>query len=87
MGFKKIVTLCCDGPCGTVLDRTEKAPVGWVKLTIVTYERLENGEKPKFKPSAAWLCPGCSLATTEILKRAHIALQQGMSDKEESAGG
>ena len=77
MGFKKLISLVCDGPCGAVLPETEKAPVGWNKVTVTEYERLDIGQKPSKRPLAMWLCPKCSANLLEILKKSHYATQGG----------
>lgn len=60
MGFKKLVSLICDGPCGHVIEGTEKAPVGWHKLMFTEYVKLADGEKPPAGAvMQAWLCPNC----------------------------
>ena len=73
MGFNQIrkVTLSCDGPCGTVLPETERAPEGWFKVMLMPYERLAAGVKGT-KAQNMWLCPACKLKLCQITE-AHFA--------------
>ena len=74
MGFKRLVTLVCDGPCGTALPEQDKAPVGWSKVMITRYESLKDGEKPKHPPISGWYCPKCWPRIIEMLTRDGFAL-------------
>jgi hypothetical protein len=85
MGFRKAVTLICDGPCGTVIESTEKAPAGWSKLMISIYERLEQGQKPSQKPVAGWYCPSCTERIRNLLGSHHFALTAGKPEEQSVA--
>jgi hypothetical protein len=77
MGFKKLVILACDGPCGLALPGTEKAPEGWTKTMIVVYQRLASGQKPSNPVRTTWLCPKCSELLVGLLAKNHFALSEG----------
>lgn len=66
MGYKKIVTLACDGPCGLALPDVERAPAGWVRLMAEVYEHIAPGQ-------GMYLCPECALRLQVILNREHYA--------------
>lgn len=74
------VSLACDGPCGTVITDSEKAPVGWSKIMITVYEQLMQGQKPTKKAVFSWLCPKCTEKAEQALERAHIALSRGQEE-------
>lgn len=76
MGFKKLTTLACDGPCGLTIPEQEKAPAGWVKGMFNLYERLENGQKPTKKPRSIWLCPDCAERLYVLMNTAHFSLSE-----------
>ena len=84
MGFKKMVTLVCDGPCGMALPEQEKAPVGWSKLMIQFYERLEQGQKPTHAPMSGWYCPKCTTKVCALLTHEKFSLNW---KQEEGANG
>ncbi len=83
MGFKRLVSLACDGPCGTVLEGTTKAPAGWVKVSVSLYERLETNQKPTHPPQFCWLCPGCWAKTSVMLEQFHVCLNGGGRTEEQ----
>jgi hypothetical protein len=70
MSFKRLVTLTCDGPCGLALSETEKAPAGWVKVTVMLYERLDQNQKPSVPAKHAWFCPKCCPRFYDLLGKA-----------------
>lgn len=83
MGFKRLVSLACDGPCGTVLPDAERAPVGWSKLTVGLYERLAEGQKGT-PPETAYLCPPCRARFDVMMHKGHFNLNsKGKGEGEE----
>ena len=77
MGFVRIVTVCCDGPCGTAIGGLKHVPEGWIKLRIETQESLQNGQKPTHKALRSMLCPKCAEIARNALIQAHIVLAEG----------
>lgn len=74
MGFKRLVSLVCDGPCGTVLPDSAHAPVGWAKLLLNVYERLQAGQKPSVPLRYAYFCPACHEKFVAHMTRGKFAI-------------
>lgn len=82
MGYKKIVSLACDGPCGAFLENQAHAPEKWNLLSIVekTGPMLSGQKGPR--PLKGYFCPSCTAKLMALLSRSGYALEGGKPESE-----
>lgn len=78
MAVKRIVTITCNGPCGTVLSGNQ-IPEDWNYLKFEGI-RTKSGEAPPRRSMAA-LCPACTLIAHERLKQFAFTPAGGRDDQ------
>jgi len=79
MSVKRVVTITCDGPCGTAISGGS-IPGDWLYLRLHAPHTQVAGSRNDL----AHLCPKCADRVCYEVKMLHIAMQSARKEKDEA---